>query len=396
MGVFSIGKVVVGSLFKKPSTLMYPVIPREWEERTRGAVAIDVDGCVLCGACARACPTNAIEVDRKAATWTIERMACIQCRGCVDNCPPKCLDMDQKYTEPGGEKIFDRFDIPQKKKAPKKDAPAKAGEAEAVAASDAADGDGPLTCNKETCIYCGLCAKECPVDALKVERKPEKIWEVNEDECIKCGACIEKCPKDSLSFGGAAAAEAPVAEAKAEAEEAPKAEAEGEAKEAPAEEAKAAAAPAAEGGLQCAVDDCVFCAACAEACPVDAIKVEDGTWEVDKDTCIECGACVDQCPASCLSIAEAGEAAPAEEAEKAPAEEPETEAKEKAPAKEPAKADPKVEGYLADVKAALVKEFGLSEEDAAAKLDKSGLADQLKAFPYLMNKDVKEAAEKIK
>ena len=96
MGVFSIGKVVVGSLFKKPSTLMYPVIPREWEERTRGAVAINVDGCVLCGACARACPTNALEVDRKAATWTIERMACIQCRGCVDNCPPKCLDMDQK------------------------------------------------------------------------------------------------------------------------------------------------------------------------------------------------------------------------------------------------------------------------------------------------------------
>lgn len=320
MGVFSIGKVVVGSLFKKPSTLMYPVIPREWEERTRGAVAIDVDGCVLCGACARACPTNAIEVDRKAATWTIERMACIQCRGCVDNCPPKCLDMDQKYTEPGGEKIFDRFDIPQKKKAPKKDAPAKAGEAEAAAKAETA--------------------------------------------------------------------EATKAEAKEAAKE--------EAKAAPAEEPKTAAAPAAEGGLQCAVDDCVFCAACAEACPVDAIKVEDGTWEVDKDTCIECGACVDQCPANCLSIAEAGEAAPAEEAEEAPAEEPETETKEKAPAKEPAKADPKVEGYLADVKAALVKEFGLSEEDAAAKLDKSGLADQLKAFPYLMNKDVKEAAEKIK
>ena len=388
MGVFSIGKIIAGSLFKKPSTLMYPVIPREWEERTRGAVSINVDGCVLCGACARACPTHAIEVDRKGSTWAIERMACIQCRGCVDNCPPKCLDMDQKYTEPGGEKIIDKFEIPPKKKAPKKDAPKKDAPAEAAGAD--ADGDGPLVCNKETCVYCGLCAKECPVDALKVERKPEKIWEVNEDECIKCGACIEKCPKDSLAFGSVAAAApaAPAAEEKAEAKE--------EAKEEPAPE-KAAEAPAAEGGLQCALDDCVFCGACAEACPVSAIKVEDGTWEVDKDTCIECGACIDQCPAGCLSMAEAGEA-PAEA--EAPAEEAPAEEKAEAPAKEakrePFKLDPKLEGYLEEVKTALVKDFGLAEDAAKKKLEESGLADQLTAFPYLMNKAAKDAAEKLK
>ena len=324
MGVFSIGKVVVGSFFKKPSTLMYPVIPREWEERTRGAVAINVDGCVLCGACQRACPTNAIEVDRKASTWSIERMACIQCRGCVDNCPPKCLDMDPKYTEPGGEKIVDKFDIPPRKKAPKKDAPKKA------------DADKKADAPKKD-------AKDAP---KKEEAKKE-----------------------------------------APAKEESKAEA------APA--AAAAAAPA-ESGLVCDVESCVFCGACAEACPVSAIKVEDSTWEVDKDTCIECGACIDQCPAGCLSMAEAG-AAPAEEAkaEEAPVkEEPKAEEKE-APKKEAAP-DPKLEGYLADVCASLVKDFGLAEADAKAKLDASGLADQLKAFPYLMNKAAKEAAEKIK
>ena len=383
MGVFSLGKVVLGSLFKKPSTLMYPVIPREWEERTRGAVSINVDGCVLCGACARACPTNAIEVDRKGSTWQIERMACIQCRGCVDNCPPKCLEMDQKYTEPGGEKIVDKFDIPPRKKAAKKDAPKKDAPAAEAAAAD--DGDGPLTCNKETCVYCGLCAKECPVDALNVQRKPEKIWEVNEDECIKCGACIDKCLKDSLSFGGAAAAEAPKAEEAAKEE--PKAE------EPAKEEAKAEAAPA-EGGLQCDVESCVFCGACAEACPVSAIEVGDGSWTVDKDTCIECGACIDQCPASCLSMAEAAPAA------EAPAEAP---AAEEAPAEEPAKeapkaaeADPKVEGYVAEVKEILVKEYKIAEADADAKLKEAGLAEQLIAFPYLMNKGAAETAKKFK
>lgn len=328
MGVFSLGKVVLGSLFKKPSTLMYPVIPREWEERTRGAVSINVDGCVLCGACARACPTNAIEVDRKASTWQIERMNCVQCRGCVDNCPPKCLDMDQKYTEPGGEKIIDKFDIPPRKKAAKKDAPKK---------------DAPKK------------------EAAKAEEAPKKE---------------------------APAKEAPVKE-EAKAEAAP---------------AAAAAAPA-EGGLQCDVESCVFCGACAEACPVSAIEVGDGKWAVDKDTCIECGACVDQCPASCLSMAEAGAApAPAEEAAKEEAakeetakEEPKAEKKaEEAPkAKAPA-ADPKLEGYLAEVKEILVKEYKIAETDADAKLKESGLADQLKAFPYLMNKAAAETAKKFK
>lgn len=129
MGVFTIGKILVDSLFKKTACRMYPVVPREWEERTRGAVGIDIDGCVLCGMCQRACPTNAITVDRKAGTWSIERMNCIQCRGCVDNCPPRCLVMEQKYTEPDTEKVIDTFDIPPKK-APKK-APAAAAPAEA-------------------------------------------------------------------------------------------------------------------------------------------------------------------------------------------------------------------------------------------------------------------------
>ena len=111
MGVFSIGKKVIGSLFNKPATLMYPVIPREWEERTRGAVDIDKEKCVLCGMCARSCPTGAIDVNRKTSTWMIQRMNCIQCGACIENCPPSCLIMSQKYTEPGTEKVVDSFSL---------------------------------------------------------------------------------------------------------------------------------------------------------------------------------------------------------------------------------------------------------------------------------------------
>ena len=403
MGVFSIGKVLIDSLFRKPATLMYPVIPREWEEMTRGAVGIDVDGCVLCGMCQRACPTNAITVDRKEGTWSIERMNCVQCRGCVDNCPPNCLIMEQKYTEPGVEKVVDTFNVPKKEKG-KKDAPAGDGAKATKAAPAAADGDGPLTCDLETCVYCGLCAKECPVDALKVERKPDKIWEVDQDECISCGACIDKCPKDSLSFGGAEAADAPAEK------DAPKAEEKSEAK---AEEKAEATAAAGETGLVCDVDSCVFCGACADACPVDAIEVGEDSWKVDKDTCIECGACVDQCPADCLKMVEDGaaeEAAPAEETKAAPAGGDDKAANEDA-SKSEAKAEKKslrealemdeetkekVEGYIAQVKEALVSEFKLAEDAAAKAIEEKNLKGQLARFPYLLKKDAKDTAEHIK
>ena len=122
---FRIGKVVLGSMFKKPATLMYPVIARQWQERTRGSIKIEEESCILCGICARKCPTNAIAVSRDQRTWAIERMRCVQCGSCVETCPKKCLFMLPEYTAPNAEKIVDCFDVPEQAKpeAPKAEAP---------------------------------------------------------------------------------------------------------------------------------------------------------------------------------------------------------------------------------------------------------------------------------
>ena len=58
LGFFKFGKTILGSIGKKPATLMYPVVPREWEERTRGSVSIDGDNCIACGMCASRCPAG--------------------------------------------------------------------------------------------------------------------------------------------------------------------------------------------------------------------------------------------------------------------------------------------------------------------------------------------------
>lgn len=49
----------------------------------------------------------------------------------------------------------------------------------------------------EKCIYCFLCVKKCPTDALVVDKK-ERFWEIRRLSCVTCNACVEVCPKKCL------------------------------------------------------------------------------------------------------------------------------------------------------------------------------------------------------
>lgn len=47
------------------------------------------------------------------------------------------------------------------------------------------------------CIFCGLCAKDCPTYAIEVD-KPSRTWKINHFMCIQCEACLRSCPKKCL------------------------------------------------------------------------------------------------------------------------------------------------------------------------------------------------------
>ena len=48
----------------------------------------------------------------------------------------------------------------------------------------------------ELCKRCGICAKNCPVDAITGSK--DSPYVINQDKCIKCGVCMEKCPFKSI------------------------------------------------------------------------------------------------------------------------------------------------------------------------------------------------------
>jgi formate hydrogenlyase subunit 6/NADH:ubiquinone oxidoreductase subunit I len=92
-------RTALRNLFRRPATRRYPFVVREPFAASRGRITIDFDACILCGACQRHCPANAILVDRAGGKWKIDRFACVNCGACVEACPKKCLFMEKERSK---------------------------------------------------------------------------------------------------------------------------------------------------------------------------------------------------------------------------------------------------------------------------------------------------------
>jgi ech hydrogenase subunit F len=58
---------------------------------------------------------------------------------------------------------------------------------------------GSISIDISKCIFCSICQKKCPTDAIVV-KKDEKSWQINRLRCITCNACVDACPKKCLNM----------------------------------------------------------------------------------------------------------------------------------------------------------------------------------------------------
>ncbi|RKY11569.1 MAG: ferredoxin [Planctomycetota bacterium] len=49
-------------------------------------------------------------------------------------------------------------------------------------------------------------------------------------------------------------------------------------------------------------EKCTGCESCIDACPSEAIKMEEEKAVIDADACVDCGVCVDECPVEAISM----------------------------------------------------------------------------------------------
>jgi len=110
-------KVTLRHLSVPAVTIQYPTIKPELPERERNRLYVNMDDCIGCDQCARACPVNCIEIEtvksvpgdeigvtsngKKKVLWVttfdIDIAKCCYCQLCVFPCPTDCIYMTDVY-----------------------------------------------------------------------------------------------------------------------------------------------------------------------------------------------------------------------------------------------------------------------------------------------------------
>ena len=109
--------ITIRHFFGPSVTLQYPTEKMELPKGARAKLHVNIDDCIGCNLCARACPVNCIHIETVKATddvdlgktstgnpkrfwltqFDIDMAKCMYCDFCVHPCPTDCIYMVPEY-----------------------------------------------------------------------------------------------------------------------------------------------------------------------------------------------------------------------------------------------------------------------------------------------------------
>lgn len=110
-------KITLKHLFVPSVTIQYPEVKIQLPDRARNRLFVNIDDCIGCDQCARACPVSCISIEtvkgmptedlgktsngKKKALWVtkfdIDIAKCCFCSLCTYPCPTECIKMTDVY-----------------------------------------------------------------------------------------------------------------------------------------------------------------------------------------------------------------------------------------------------------------------------------------------------------
>lgn len=102
-------RITLKYCFAKTITVQYPDVAPVLQARFRGIHFFEIEKCIACDACARACPVDCIYIEKTAprkldkttglamggamTRYAIDYGKCMFCALCIDPCPTDCIHM---------------------------------------------------------------------------------------------------------------------------------------------------------------------------------------------------------------------------------------------------------------------------------------------------------------
>lgn len=133
--------------------------------REQGQILECKSGCIGVGSCISSCKLKAISINEYGVA-EINMEKCVGCKLCIKACPQNLIGLINP----------DMNIIPK----------CSNEEKGAIARKEC----------EVSCISCKICERNCPVDAIKIIDDHAVI---DEDNCVTCGMCAMKCPRGTIA-----------------------------------------------------------------------------------------------------------------------------------------------------------------------------------------------------